>query len=514
MRNKLILCLVFVAVAAFVAACGNDEGGSNSSAAGDPQSGGDLTVAVDGDPSSLDPTVDDTYAATLVENGIFDTLVRVDDNGDYVPWLLKSWDRPDDTTWTLELQDGVKFQDGTPFDAKAVKFNLDQERDPKGGSSWSSEFESIKSIDVVDPLTVKIETKEPFPSLLSPLSEKPGMMRSPTAVEQDGKSFASSPVGTGPFEFGEWVKNDHITIEKNDDYWREDEPYLDSVTYRPIVDPTAKINDLLSGRVDTVDYVPPEQIKRVQGNSDLTTEIGPPPYNAVVYMGLRVDASPTDQETVRQAVNYAIDRQGIVDNVVFGAGEPARSMLSSSSWGLTDGVPEIPYDPDKARQLLGGKEYTVEFLEPPSYPQVAQVIQQNLADVGINAKLRKMDWGQLVDTYYKGDYQMMLSDLLGNQRPDPQATLSNWFRGDGSLNGTGFNDPEIDKLLDEAGSTEDKSTREELYTQIQKLAQQKAPYVPIYHPKTVRAWASNIGGMEIKADGLIYPGQVWIGSGS
>jgi peptide/nickel transport system substrate-binding protein len=507
MSKPRLLALALAAVAMFVmAGClggDDDSGGESGGAAGKARPGGSIVVAVDGDAGTLDPTVDDTYAATLVDLQVFDTLLNVDDNGDYTPGLAVSWDQPDPLTWVLKLRTGVKFHDGTPFNAEAVKWNLDTMRDPEGGSSWSSEYASIESVTAQDPETVVIKLKRPDQAILAPMAEKPGMMRSPTAVEKLGKRFGSNPVGTGPFEFAEWVPNDHITLRKNENYWRKGRPYLDEATFRPITDPTAKINDLISGRVDTVDYVPPEQIERVQGNSGLTTEIGPPPYNAVVYLAMRTDEPPFDDPKVRRAVDMAIDRKAIVENVVFDAGEPSRSVLASTSWGRTDEVPEIPYDPDGAKQLLGGKTYTVEFLEPPSYPQVAQVIEQNLAAIGITAKLRRMDWGPLVDTYYKGDYQLMLSDLLGNQRPDPLTPLANFYTADGSLNGTAFSNPEIDRLLEQAAAEEDRDARADLFAQVQNVAQEQAPYAPIYHPKTVRSWKENFQGLQIRADGLL-----------
>jgi peptide/nickel transport system substrate-binding protein len=505
-KARVLLALALAAVAMFVmAGClgDDDDSGAGGPPGGEAQSGGSITVAVDGDAGSLDPTVDDTYAATLIQLQVFDTLLNVDDKGGYTPGLAVSWSQPDRLTWVLKLRKGVKFHDGTPFDAEAVKWNLDGMRDPEGGSSWSSEYASIKSVTVQDPETVVIKLKRPDQAILSPMSEKPGMMRSPTAVERLGKRFASNPVGTGPFEFAEWVRNDHVTLRKNSSYWRNGRPYLDEAIFRPITDPTAKINDLISGRVDTVDYVPAEQIERVEGTSGMQTEIGPAPYNAVVYLAMRTDEQPFDDPKVRQAVDMAIDREGIVENVVFGAGESARSVLASTSWGLTDGVAEIPYDPDRAKQLLGGKKYTVEFLEPPSYPQVAQVIEQNLAAIGITAKLRRLDWDPLVETYYKGDYQLMLSDLLGNQRPDPLTPLANFYRGDGSLNGTAFSNSEIDRLLDQAAAEESREARAQLFTDVQNVAQEQAPYAPIYHPRTVRSWKEEFQGLEIRPDGLI-----------
>src|SRR5262245_14251595 len=390
-RSRIILVTVMAAaLAAVVQGCGGDSGSSNGPS-GPPQSGGSIAIANDSEANSLDPSIDDTYAATIIEAQIYDPLI-FQEGDKFKPALAESWDHPSPLKYVLHLRPNVEFQDGTPFDANAVKWNLDQERAADGGSSWQQDLAAIKDIKVVDPSTVELDLSEPFSPLLDVLANRPGYMRSPTAVRKFGDKFASNPVGTGPFKFGEWVKNDHLTLEKNPNYWQKDLPYLDSVTFKPITDPTAKIAALISGQVDMVDYVPPELISKTEGESGLVTEQKPSPPNIVVYMPLNTTTAPFNDEKVRQAVQVAIDRDSIVKSVVFGAGEPARSQLSPSSWALTAGVPEIPFDADRAKQLLGGKQYTVEMQVPPTYPQVAQIVAANLKDVGINTKLVRMDW--------------------------------------------------------------------------------------------------------------------------
>jgi peptide/nickel transport system substrate-binding protein len=503
-----LTAVIATAVVAVVSGCGGGGGGASTGASGPPQRGGSVTVANDSEANSLDPTIDDTLAATEVEAELYDPLVF--ESGDkFEPALAVSWDHPSPLKYIFHLRKGVEFQDGTPFNAQAVKWNLDQERAPNSGSSWQQDLAAIKDIKTPDPSTVEIDLSEPYSPLLDVLANRPGYMRSPTAVRKYGDKFASNPVGTGPFKFVEWVKNDHLTLAKNPNYWDKGLPYLDKVIFKPIIDPTSKMNALISGQADMVDYVPVNLISKAQGDSSLVTEQKPPPPNVVVYMPINTTTAPFNDPKVRQAVEYGINRDSIVKSVVFGAGEPAKSQLSSTSWGLTDSVPDIPYDPNRAKQLLGGKQYNVEIEVPPTYPDVAQIVAQNLGDVGINAKLVRMDWGTLVDNYYKGNYQMQVEDLLGETRTDPSGPLNGFFFKNGGLNGTGYSDATSTKLLNEGLRVEDQSKRAQAYTELQKHAQTTAQYVPLYHPDTVRAWSDQLGGVTIPLNGFIYLRSVW-----
>ena len=509
---------VAVLVAAWaLSACGGGAsvGGSTSGAgaqtsSGAQASGGTLAVGLDSDPTSLDPIGDTGYAGSLVTPQIFDTLVVADDDGGIGPGLAERWTvSRDGRTYTLTLRDGVSFHDGTPLDARAVIASL--RRSAGRASPWAADLAPIASLKAPDAHTVVLSLERPYAPLLSTLADKPGMIASPTAVAKAGRRFGSQPVGSGPFVFDHWTRNQELVLRRNPDYWDAGKPKLDSVVFKPLPDPTQKVTNLVSGQIQTVDYVPPELISRVEGASNLELKQGPGPYNSVVYMPMNTARPPLDDPDVRQAVSLAIDRASIVRNVAFDAGTPARSMLSPTSWGYSDEVPEIPYDPARARSLLGGRTVRLELQVPPTYTQAAQVIEQNLAAAGIDVTLRRMDWGQLIDGFYKGDFDLQVQDLLGMQRSDPDGALSSFYAPDGSNNGVGFSDPQITQLLLRARAGADEQQRKPEYVEIQRLAQQQSPYAPIYIPNQVRAWDSTVQGLGLSNDGILHLNDVTVG---
>ncbi|ADB51200.1 extracellular solute-binding protein family 5 [Conexibacter woesei DSM 14684] len=515
--SKSATALAVLVAAWSLAACGggakvgdstSDGGGGASTGAS--SSGGTLTVGLDSDPASLDPTGDTGYAGSLVTPQIFETLVVADDDGTIGPGLAERWTvSRDGRTYTLTLRKGVRFHDGTPLDARAVVASL--RRSAGRASPWAADLAPITAMKATGEDTVVLTLDRPNAPLLSTLADKPGMIASPTAVEQAGRRFGSQPVGTGPFAFDHWTRNQELMLRRNPDYWDAGKPKLDAVVFKPLPDPTQKVTNLVAGQVQTVDYVPPELISRVEGASNLELEQGPGPYNSVVYVPMNAARPPLDDANVRQAVSLAIDRDSIVRNVAFGAGTPARSMLSPTSWGYSDEIPAIPYDPARARTLLGGREVKLELQVPPTYTQAAQVMKQNLAEAGIDVTLRRMDWGQLIDGFYKGDFDMQVQDLLGMQRSDPDGALSSFYAPDGSNNGAGFSDPQITALLDRARSGGDEAQRRPEYVEIQQLAQEQSPYAPVYIPNQVRAWDSKVQGLGLSNDGVLHLTDVTIG---
>ncbi len=499
-------------IALSLAACqtGGAGSGAGGTPSGSPVEGGTLVIGQDSEPSSLDPAADSGFASTQIKAQIFDALFAVGEDGEIEGSLVESWEQPDPLHYTFTLRSGVTFHDGEELTAEVVKRNLERIADPAGGSTWQDALAAVAAITVEGSDTVSVELSEPYAPLLSVLADQPGYMVSPRALD-DPESVANSPVGTGPFRFVSWQPNDRIELEANDDSWRDGEPYLDGVTFRPITDPTAKVTDLLSGQVQAVDYVPAQLIERVSSANGLTYEEGEPNYGATVYVPMNPTKPPFDDPKVRQAVQIAIDRESIVENVTFGSGQPAAAMLGSSSWAFDESLEPFSYDPEAAEDLLGGKEIDVELQVPPTYVQEAQVMSENLAKAGINVSISRMDWGQLIDNYYAGEFEFQLQDVLGLTRSDPDGLLSGFFAQSGSLNGTGAGSPEIDAKLAEARQTDDRDTRKALYAEILLEERELAYYTPIYNPANNRAWSSKVQGMSpVASNGLMSLRQAWI----
>ena len=473
-----------------------------------PQSGGQLTVGLDSEPESLDPMLDSGYASSQIKKQLFDPLFNILDDGTIEPVLAESFVQSDPTHLTITLRDGVTFQDGTPFDADAVKINLDRMKSDE--SSWKSDLDVVTEVNVIDPKTVEIVLAKPYAPLFSVLADQPGFMMSPTAIKKNGESIGSNPVGTGPYALKSWAKNDRIELVKNATYWQAGLPYLDAVTFRPISDPTVKVTELASGQIQAVDYVPPQLVSVVEGNANLQYGTGPANYGATVYVPMNPNVAPFDDPAVRQALQMAIDRSSIVKNITFGTGTASKSMIGESSWAFDSSLADIPFDPEGAKKLLGGKTVSFELQVPPTYAQEAQVIKENLAQAGMNADIVKMDWGQLLDNYFAGTFQAQIEDILGLTRSDPSGLFNGFFSTKGGLSGTGAGSAEIDAMLDEAQTLTDQAERKAIYAKVLQQARTDAYYTPVYQPVNNRAWAKGYEGLTPPASGLMNLREVWL----
>lgn len=492
MRRLATISLLFIVVV-FVAACGGGNGGQRDSVA----------VGLDSEPESLDASYDTGLSAALIDAQVYDTLFRVGENGQLQPGLVQSWKQPSPTVYRLTLRPGVTFHDGTPLNAQAVKTNLDRVRDPKGTSPWAGSLAPIKTVTVDSPTQLTLTLSRPYSPLPSVLATQAGMVVSPQAIKQLGQKVARHPVGTGPYKFVRWTKGQDVVLVKNPAYWEKGKPTIKQARFAFSSDPTTKITDLISGRTQTVDYVPANLISRVKRESSLTYKSRPASYANVVWLGMNTTKPPISDPALRQAISAAIDREAMVKSVAFGAASPARSMLSPGSWAYSDQVPPLAYNPGRAKQLLGGRKATVEIKVPPTYKQQAQVVKSDLAKVGITANIVNEDWPQLIDDYYKGNFQIEFQDLLGTPLFDPDMVLSGFYSPKGAFNGTGFSDPTIQRLLNEGTATADRDKRKQIYIELQKRAQEILPTVPIYYPDNNRAWSTSLSGDLLPNDGLI-----------
>lgn len=498
--RRLALTSLLLALTSLIVACG---GGSSGSGNKDS-----VAIGLDSEPTSLDASYDTGLSASIIDAQLYDTLFRVGESGAIQPGLVQSWQQVNPTTYKLKLRSGVTFHDGTPLNAQAVKTNLDRVRDPKGTSPWAGSLAPIKSITVTGPDDLTLTLSKPYAPLLSVLATQAGMVVSPTAIKQLGQKLARTPVGSGPYKFVRWIKNQRIVLVKNPNYWQKGTATIAHVQFIPSSDPTTKVTDLISGRTQTVDYVPANLISRVKRESSLTYKGRPASYANVVWLGMNTTKAPISDPALRQAISAAIDREAMVKSVAFGAAVPARSMLSPGSWAYSDEVPPLAYNPGRAKQLLGGRTATVEIKVPPTYEQQAQVVKADLAKVGITANIVNEDWPQLIDDYYKGNFQIEFQDLLGTPLFDPDMVLSGFYAPKGAFNGTGFSDPTIQRLLNQGTATNNREQRKQIYIQLQKKAQEILPTIPIYYPDNNRAWNNSLSGELLPNDGLIHVAKI------
>ncbi|HEU4847551.1 MAG TPA: ABC transporter substrate-binding protein [Rubrobacteraceae bacterium] len=467
-----------------------------------------LYVALEAEPPELDPNLSSAYVDRQVMASLYDKLVDIDENGEIVPMLAKSYDVSDDgKVYTFHLRDGIKFHDGTEFNAEAVKYNLDryQEED----SVRSTEVEPIESVEAVDEYTVRVTLSEPFAPFLAVLTDRAGIMASPKAIEENNGRISKDPVGTGPFKFVERVRGDHITVEKNPDYWREGLPKIDKIEYRGIEDENVQYQNLQSGELDIIDSIPLVEFKELQESGDYNVSIEP----GLGYQGvfLNVTQPPFDNKQLRQAVYRLVDRDAIVKAVLRGVGgEAGNSPFSEQSWAYSEKSDSYPEPSvEEAKKLLeeagkpDGFSFTLKTDPSPINQQIGQVIQNNLKPAGIDVKLEQEEFGTLLDDSTNGNFQALFLGWSG--RIDPDLNIYDFTVTNGDFNDSGYSNPEVDKLLNEARTTSDRARRKELYGQVMEILHEDVPYVYLFHNNQTTDFAMQptVQGFEPYPDGIL-----------
>lgn len=518
---KFLSLLLLLLVAMVLVACsgGSTDTTDSSDSSGEPAEtteaeddteatetteGGTLVFGRGGDSVSLDPSRTTEGETFKVTKNLFETLLTFEDGGTAVePGLAKSWETSDDgLTYTFELEEGVKFHDGTDFNADAVVANFerwssgDAEMFPYYSSMFGGfgddEAHVIESVTAEGDSTVVITLKRPQAPFLKNIAMDMFAIASPTAFEEQGDDdFERNPVGTGPFKFVEWKPNDSITIEKFDDYWQEGLPKLDRVIFQSIPDNSARLNALVAGDIDLADGINPSDGVTIEDNPDL--QLFERPSMNVGYLGLTVTREPFGDKLVRQAMNYAIDRETIIEAFFEGRANVAAGPIPPSVSGFHDGIEPYPYDPEKAKELLAEAGYADGFemelwampVPRPYMPdgeKVAEVIQKNLEDIGITAKIVSHEWATYLELAEKGEADAFMLGWTGDNG-DPDNFIYVLLDEDniGSNNYTYFKNDEMHDLLIEAQTEVDEEKRIELYKQAQEIVHEEAPWVPIAH---------------------------------
>lgn len=518
MRKKRWLALglmLLLVLSTALAACSSDE---KDDVKGDDKGGGEkkektLVFGRGGDSVSLDPiatTEGETYKVT--EN-LYEKLINFGEQDTTLnPGLAKSWEAAEDgLSYTFDLQEGVKFHDGTDFNADAVVKNF--ERWMNGDAEKFPYFKSvfggfkddkslvIKSVKADGDLKVVITLKQPQAPFLKNLAMSPFAIASPTAFEKFGDKFGENPVGTGPFKFVSWKRNDSITIEKNPEYWQEGLPKLDKVIFRSIPDNSARLYALTTGEIDLADGISPSDAASIESNADL--QLLKRPSMNIGYLGLTVTRPPFDNVKVRQAMNYAIDKQAIVDAFFEGQAEVAKNQMPPVIGGYNDDVKGYEYDPEKAKALLKEAGYDGKQIElwampvprpyMPDGQKIAEAIQKNLADVGMKSKIVSYEWGVYLDKAEKGEADAFLLGWTGDNG-DADNFLYALLDEDsiGSNNYTYYKNSKTHKLLIEAQTEVDEEKRNALYKEVQEIFNEEAPWVPLAHSTPLLASKSDV----------------------
>jgi peptide/nickel transport system substrate-binding protein len=495
--------------------------------------GGTIVVGLQAEPTTLDSQQISDYNSHRAAYNIYDMLLRFKDESTEVePGLAERWDISEDgLQYTLYLRKGIKFHDGTDFNADAVKFNIDRQIDPNHPYHDTGQFSyaeftwgMVDHVEVVDPYTVKFVLKNKFAPFLNHLAMHPAAMASPAAIKKYGKDYSMNPVGTGPFKFVRWTPGVEVVLEKNKDYWRG-APFLDQLIFRPIIEDQSRLTELESGGINFMVNVPPDDLQRIKADPQYTVVEQPGMHTW--WVAFNHTRKPFDNKLVRQAMNYAVNKQAIVDNILKGTGVLAVNPLPPVVWSYTDDLQKYEYNPEKAKQLLNeagyGDGFKCNFWLPESGSGMQQpvtmgtAIQADLKAVGIDCTIQTFEWGTYLDKVIvppdKAEFDLMEMSWIGdNGDPDNHLYIllsSEQFPPAGYNMGF-YKNPEVDKLLAEARVTLDKAKRTELYQQAQKLIAEDPPWILVDHETQIVAMSNKIKNFKLHPTGPFRFADVWI----
>lgn len=466
-----------------------------------------LVVARGSDSNSLDPAEGTSFEAIKLADWIYDGLVRFDGNSHkIVPALAESWTISDDgLLWTFKLRDGVKFHDGTPFNADAVVFSLERQRDKDHPNHctecrrWRSKFAAIEKTEKVDDLTVAIKLSEPAPALVVNLAFYVGYIVSPTALKADPENFRTNPVGTGPFKFVKWERDNFIELVRNDDYY-QGAPKVEKLVVRVIPDNNVRLLALKKGEVHLIYGVPFPQFGEVESDPNLNMLVNS--TLGISFVAMNTERKPFDDIRVRRAVNHAINRDRIFKTVFFGRGELANQVIPPSWFGHSKNVTVYDYDPEKAKALMkeagvgdGFKTDLLTWEAPrpylPAPRDAVSLIKADLANIGIDVEIRTMKFGPFRAERGKGDYGLSMGGWISGTL-DPDGIIYALFHSSGirekdALNWGRFRNAELDESLEKARANYDQDARTPLYQRAADIIAENSTSIFLAHPITAIA---------------------------
>jgi len=492
-KTKLTLyfALVFMFVSLFVYAGGGQEAQG--------QVKNEIAVALSADITSLDPQGHNDTKSEAVSFLLFNRLFRLNTDFEVVPDLAESWEQPSDTEWVIKIKEGVLFHDGTEMTSEDVKISLDRSREMPKVQQVLSE---VKSVDIIDKYTVKVTTNSAFAPFLYTLVHA-GTSILPKAYVESGDNFAK-PVGSGPYTFVEWTSGDRVILEKNENYFDKNNMGQSAkIIFKVIPEGTSRTIALETGEVDVVAEIPTIDMNKVKDNADL--KLYEKPSTRLDFFAMNTEKAPFDKKIVRQAMNYAIDKEAIMMVAIDGAGIKADSVLAPSFLGYKAGP--YSFDPVKAKKLLAEAGYPDGFemeimTSGDDRKRIAEVIQASLMDVGIKASIKMLEWGTFIDSVLKGDEETLVLGWTSN--PDPDATLTPiYFSGNiGGMNFSRINDPKIDQLLKDAREELDLTKRALIYNKFHEYVMEQAPFVPLFVKNNIVGANAGLKDVELSPQGL------------
>lgn len=476
-----------------------------------PVQGGTLNIGFISDVRTLDPIQSTQWTERQILFLIFDTLVEIEPDFSLKPSLAKSWEFSDDgKQMVLKLQEGVKFHDGTPFNAEAVKWNLDTRRDPNGKSSQKKQLEAIVEVIATDEYTVTITMKEPYPPLLALLADRAGLMVSPTAGEKFGEDLGSNPVGTGPFTLGQWTRGSRIDLAKNPEFWQEGLPHLDAVTFNDIATNVVGIQRMSVGELDFISQLDPLDTRLASASPDI--EMVKSKSGLWYSLQWKWDAEPYNNPELRKAVAHGLNRERLNQIIWNSQGTVSNGVTPHGLWWTPTNLASYGYDLEKARQIVkdAGLEGTTLTLAAPSgdtLRRISELAKEDLDAIGLKVELAPVPQSEYYAKTVAGEIRF--TPMRWTQRADPDGLIQYLFASAGGANSTGYKNEQVDTWIEEARVSTDQSARKALYDKIQLQISEDMPYMPIGFSAEFYAMRKTVGGFTPMPDEIPRFRYMW-----
>jgi len=470
-----------------------------------------LRIGLAEDPDVLDPTLARTFVGRHVFTATCDKLLDLDEKLNVVPQLATSWQwAPDYKSLTLKLRPNVLFHDGEKMDAAAVKYSLERHK-TMAGSNRRGELAPVTSIDVVDPLTVRLNLKAPFAPLLAVLTDRAGMIVSPKAAQAAGDKFGAHPVCAGPFKFVERVAQDRIVFERFPQYWNKGAIHFDKVVFQPIIDSTVRLASLKSGQLDIIERLAPSDVAQVKQDSrfaiERMVEIG--------YQGITINIGKSDvaqknplgrDARVREAFDLSLDRDAIVQVAMDGEAMPGNQWVAPTNAWYAKNVPVPKRDLVRAKALLkeagvANPSFTLMTPTTADAQRVAQVVQAMAKEAGFDVKIQSTEFSTSLDMADKGNFEAYV--LAWSGRSDPDGNLFSHLACKQPLNYSGTCDPQLEDAIQKQRVTVEPAERHKDFDQAAAIEAKLRPILYLYHRHLLFAYNAKLSGLRPVPDGMI-----------
>lgn len=512
MKQSKILCLLLVgmlAIGLLLTGC------SKSNQAGGKKSN-DLVVAQSANPTTLDPHDTQDTLAYGVQKTMYEGLLGFDKDMKVVPVLAEALPElaKDAKSLTFKLRKGVKFQDGTEFNADAVKANIDRLKDPANKLKRASLLAAVDHVEIIDPYTVKVVLNKPFAAIVQSFAHPGTMMISPKAIKEKGKDLNRNPVGTGPFQFVEWKDGQYVTVKKFDGYWDQaNAAKVNKITFKPVTEAASRVAMLKTGEVQFIYPLPPEQVDSVKGDSNVVVDKA----QSIIerYIVLNVNHKPLNDPRVRQALNYAVDKDAFAKVVYKGFASAPESALAAKVWGFQKQA-MYAYDVEKAKKLLAeagfpnGFEITLWTANDTERAKIAEFVQQQWQAIGVKANIQQMEFVALTKAQSVKPEESKLQAAVGGWSPSTgeadwglRPLLTKAMFPTAGFNTGFYVNENLEKHIVTGLESAEEKERLNAYAEAQKIIAEDAPWLFLTVPDNIAGKRKNLSNVYVLPDGAL-----------